>query len=133
MPSLTPEVSYTHTNGLGPKRCVDHVATAARRAAEAIQGLEGIRAAFPDADDAGALKDAQATAIEAFSRLLAAIWKEAADHNLINNLNGAANEAPEAAEIADWITDNAPHIDPDKADGGRDDALNLAIDMRRGK
>jgi hypothetical protein len=127
MPSLSPEVSYTHTNGLGPMRCVDHVATAARRASDAVKGLEGIRAAFPGPDDAGALKDAQATAIEAFAKLLAAIWKEAADHNLLES------KAPDAAEIADWITDNAPHIDPDKADGGRSDALNLAIDMRLGK
>jgi hypothetical protein len=126
-------ITYIGDAGFGPRRFTDQVATAARSAVEAIGSLQGIRSAEPDRDEAGELKDAQATVIGAFSKLLAAIWKEAGDHNLINNFHGG-NEPPDAAEIADWITDNAPHIDPDMIDGRYESqAADHALDMRRGK
>jgi hypothetical protein len=129
MPDLTTPATYVGAAAFGPRTFTDKVATAARTAAMAIQGIEGIRTATPDADDATALKDAESATIKAFSDLLAAIWFEASEHNLTSG----TDKPPESAEIASWITDNAPDIDPDLADGGASFARDSAIDLAWGK
>jgi hypothetical protein len=127
-------VTYISEEAFGQTVRVDFVATEARLCAERIAGITGIRHIEARAVDAEALIEHQKQTISAFSSLLAAIWREAALHGLIDNLNGSPNTAPGENEIADGIADITPHINPDRpAEIARDQALDARIDARRGK